>query len=182
MQKTNKKASILIWAIFLSLIISVTFISISTKINKNLKNNSEIINNIKINNEVINIINSWSISWNFNNQYLTNWDKLIFEQSPYKINLKNNETINLKSKIDNNININITWSPIYYSWTTNTWIIISNWNIETWSWIFILKNLWWYSKIIINNSNIEKEFTNYKIIKKIGNKEIIKSKWKIKNF
>jgi hypothetical protein len=58
MQKTNKKASILIWAIFLSLIISVTFISISTKINKNLKNNSEIINNIKINNEVINIINS----------------------------------------------------------------------------------------------------------------------------
>lgn len=40
MQKINKKASILIWAIFLSLIISLSFLSISTKITKNLKENS----------------------------------------------------------------------------------------------------------------------------------------------
>jgi hypothetical protein len=39
-QKITKKASILIWAIFLSLIISVSFLSISTKITENLRNNS----------------------------------------------------------------------------------------------------------------------------------------------
>jgi hypothetical protein len=58
MQKTNIKASILIWATFLSLIITVTFISISTKINKNLKNNSALTSEININNQVKNIINS----------------------------------------------------------------------------------------------------------------------------
>jgi len=45
-QKNSKKASILIWAIFLSLIISLSFLSISTKITKNLKENSK--NNINI--------------------------------------------------------------------------------------------------------------------------------------
>jgi hypothetical protein len=58
MQKTNIKASILIWAIFLSLIISVTFISVSTKINKNLRENYSLTDKINLENEIGNIINS----------------------------------------------------------------------------------------------------------------------------
>lgn len=42
MQKNNKKASILIWWIILSLTLSFIFISISSKINLNLKQNSDI--------------------------------------------------------------------------------------------------------------------------------------------
>jgi len=40
MQKIQKKAYILLWSIFLSLTISIAFISISTQINKNLKENN----------------------------------------------------------------------------------------------------------------------------------------------
>jgi hypothetical protein len=58
MQKTSKKASILIWATFLSLIITVTFVSISTSINKNLKNNSSLTEQFKNENEIKNLLNS----------------------------------------------------------------------------------------------------------------------------
>jgi hypothetical protein len=55
-QKKNKKASILIWAIFLSLMISLSFISISTKITESLKNNNTNNKNIKENNDMREII------------------------------------------------------------------------------------------------------------------------------
>jgi len=58
MQKTNIKASILIWATFLSLIITVTFVSISTNINKNLKNNLSLTDKFKLEDQINNIINS----------------------------------------------------------------------------------------------------------------------------
>jgi hypothetical protein len=72
MQKNPRKASILIWAIFLSLIISVSFIEISTKINKNLKNNKNIINNIQLDLETENLINNITITKNFTDQKLSN--------------------------------------------------------------------------------------------------------------
>ncbi|NDK07756.1 hypothetical protein EOM39_00750 [Candidatus Gracilibacteria bacterium] len=40
MQKTNNKASILIWSIFLSLVVSLSFVFVSTKINQNLALNT----------------------------------------------------------------------------------------------------------------------------------------------
>jgi len=55
-QKINSKASILIWAIFLSLIVSVSFISISTKITKNLKNSFNINSNLEKQNKINNIL------------------------------------------------------------------------------------------------------------------------------
>jgi hypothetical protein len=58
MQKNNIKASILIWATFLSLIISVTFISISSKINKNIKNNKDYSKQLKIDSELKILLNS----------------------------------------------------------------------------------------------------------------------------
>jgi hypothetical protein len=45
MQKTNKNASILIWAMFLSMIILVAFVSINNQILRNLNENSMIANN-----------------------------------------------------------------------------------------------------------------------------------------
>ena len=74
MQKSSLKWSILIWSVFLSLIISISFVSISTKINKNIKNNSiniELNENIR---DIKNIINSWSfISQDLNNNESINF-------------------------------------------------------------------------------------------------------------
>ena len=188
MQKTNIKGSILIWSIFLSLIISVTFISISTQINKNLKNNYNLIHSIEINNEINNIINSWSINLNFKSQYLSNWDKIIFDNS----NITTfwlNKWKNHISKINEDSNLNIKvieWWPISYKENANTWIIRDSDIISINSWSdLIISNLWWYTKVEISSdkkSNFLSEYTNYKIIKQIWNKEIIKWKWQIKNF
>jgi hypothetical protein len=57
-QKNNEKASILIWSIFLSLIISISFLSISTKITKNLKNNSKLDSDLEKQNKINNLIKS----------------------------------------------------------------------------------------------------------------------------
>jgi len=187
MQKKNTKASILIWAIFLSLIISVTFISISTKINKNLRNNSNFSEKIKINTQIKNIINNSIINWSFTDQTLSNLDEIIFDKSNEIIVwLKQNE--NYLSKINNSSNIWITiinWWPIKYLNLTSSWIISTNDTINTSSWDLEIINLWWYTKIKIT-SNYQNDFLsqyrNYKIIKKIWNKELIKTKWKIKNF
>jgi hypothetical protein len=51
-QKTNKKASILIWSFFLSLVIIISFVSISSKINKNIKNNISLENEISVNSKI----------------------------------------------------------------------------------------------------------------------------------
>ena len=188
MQKTNIKASILIWSIFLSLIISVTFISISTKINKNLKNNHNLTSSIKIDNEIKNIINSWSINLNFKSQYLSNWDKIIFDSSNITIfSLKKWKSHISKINEPSNLNIKILeWWPITYEENWNTWLITESKVITIGNPTdLVLNNLWWYTKIEItadNKYNFLSQYTNYKVIKKIWNKEVIKSKWKIKVF
>jgi hypothetical protein len=58
MKKYSKKASILLWAVMLSLIIAITFIAISTKINKNIKLSGEI-------NKFINEKNKINLAINF---------------------------------------------------------------------------------------------------------------------
>lgn len=184
MQKTNIKASILIWSTFLSLIITVTFISISTQINKNLKNNSDLTNELKINNQINNIINSWSLDWNFITQTLENWEKVIFNTNNIITSLKKSEEITVKIIKDNKLTIKILkWWPIIASWSL---IKIEQADISVQNWDnFIINNLWWYSQIEII-SDTENSFllknTYYEIKKQIWNKEVIKSKWLIKNF
>lgn len=187
MQKTNNKWSILIWATFLSLIISVTFISISTKINKNLKNYWEFSNQLSQTNEIQNIINSSIISSKFENQFLNNEDKIIFSAPNIRlIWMKQNEII--KSEITGNSVINIqikNWWPIKYENLSNSWIIISWKSINANIWELNITNLWWYTQFIIQSDttdNILSETTFYKIVKKIWNKNVIKTKWTIKNF
>lgn len=187
MQKTNIRASILIWAIFLSLIISVIFIGVSTKINKNLKNNSAFSHKIEVHNQIKNIINSWSIDSNFKNTYLLNWDKIIFNQSNATYAwLKQWEKYLAKINDSSIINIKINeWWPIKYKNNSASWLILGSKSFPVTTWNLEITNLWWYSKIIISsslNSNYLSKYRNYYIIKELWNKEIIKSKWKIKNF
>jgi hypothetical protein len=58
MQKTNKRASILIWSMFLSLIISLSFVFISTKINQNLTFNKYLEDFFSKDNKINDLINS----------------------------------------------------------------------------------------------------------------------------
>lgn len=187
MQKTCNKWSILIWAIFLSLIISVTFISISTKINKNLKNYSSFSNIINEQNEIKNIINSWSLNSTFTSQYLDSWSKIIFSSKTIISKwIKQNDTIWAKINENSLLTIQVSkgWPIKYINWT-NSWIIIASNNINVFPWNLEITNLWWYSKILIesdSDKNILSNETFYKTLKQVWNKDIIKSKWIIKNF
>lgn len=183
MQNNNVKASILIWATFLSLIISVSFISISTKINKNLKNNNNFNQQIEINNQIQNIINTWKKNWNYINQTLDNWDNIIFDApNEHEISLKKLEKYIIKINENSNITIEVlVWWPI----NTSSWIITTTKTISNLIWDYKIENYWWFTQIKITSSstkNYLSKYTNYKIIKKLWNKEIISLKWKIKNF
>jgi len=181
MQKTTLKASILIWSIFLSLIISVTFIWISTKINQNLNNNNDLNKNIQIQNEIKNKLKSK----NYSDKNFDNWYTLIFaSQKNIKIWLKKDENIFINFPETSTWNISIiNWWPIYYSWSIWTWIINNTYDINSIYWMLNIKNLWWYTKIQLDsNNNIQTQYQNYKIVKTIWNKKIIKTSWKVQNF
>ncbi len=192
MQKSNKNASILLWAIFISMILSILFLSISTKITKILKNNDNILNQNKINQ----IINTKVKSFNFNTTKLNNNSYLIFEnRNPLRRVIKKNSqiTILFNSWATINLKINkIYWADLYYElYQSNdknnindlVWSWILSDNLETtlldssnnW-WRILLKNLWWESKIkIYSQKSILPKYINYKIIKILWNTNIIET-------
>ena len=180
MQKTNKKASILIWAIFLSLIVSVSFISISTKITKNLKNSSNLSLNLEKQNKINNLLKTSE------NNTETIWNTTIYiENKTLKKSLKKDETYTIKFPLSSTITLKLTNSWIIkYKLDTENWFL-NNTNLEKGfsnkSWDLILENFSWNSSFeIISNNKFEIDERNYKIIEKIWNKEVIKSFWKIK--
>ena len=183
MQKTDRKASILIWAIFLSLTISISFISISSKINKNIKSNHSLINKFD---NLKNIENKIKNN-DFGNEKFPEKEEITFYQNKiFTWSLKNNETSQIKYAQSSNFDITILsgW-PIFYttSWSlSSSWIIDTNLWITSLSWTLDITNLWWYSKVNITSDNtfFPPEIT-YKVTKKIWNKEIIKNFWIIKN-
>ncbi len=192
MQKSNKNASILLWAIFISMILSILFLSISTKITKILKNNDNILNQNKINQ----IINNKIKILNFNTTKLNNNTYLIFENiNPLRRVIKKNSqiTILFNSWATINLKINkIYWADLYYElYQSNdknnindlVWSWILSDNLETtlldssnnW-WRILLKNLWWESKIkIYSQKSILPKYINYKIIKILWNTNIIET-------
>ena len=196
MQKINKKASILLWAVFLSVVISISFISISLKINKNITNYKENNQNEEINNYIKNK--------DFSNKDLWNNEELIFEDSKNytkTLNFNKATEIRINSVNSTNFNININnWWPVFYSlllynntsfaWNiTSSWIITNNssfvWNFDNTnnSWILYIKNLWWISNFSLTSSeNILTDNKKYTITKIIWNKKLIKKEWFIKNF
>jgi len=183
MQKNKHNASILIWSIFLSLILSISFVNISSKINQNIRDNQKYISKNTNNYSVQDKIQKKDYS---NETFASNNEKIIFMQNKdYSWSLKKSENIKIKFEQITDISINITegW-PISYitSWTlTSSWLIISSSSLSL-SGSIILTNLAWYTIYnIISNNNIIAPFTKYKIIKTIWNKDILKTSWIIQN-
>ncbi len=196
MQKRSKKASILLWSIFISMIVSLLFLWISSKVNKNLKNNEKIFKQ-----DNINYILSEKIK---NNDFWKTdlWDNyyLIFEKKdPIIRTIKKNEEKTFLFNSWSQINITIKkiyWSPVYYKafkWSdkNNINTLVSSWIIDNetnfnlldssnkW-WKLYLKNLWWEARLKINSQNsIIPDYLEYKIVKLIWNTIITKQKNKI---
>ncbi|MDD2871664.1 MAG: hypothetical protein PHS49_06785 [Candidatus Gracilibacteria bacterium] len=188
MQKNKQKAYILIWAIFLSLIISVTFIEISTKINKNLKNNQNIVNDIGLDTKVKNVINDAQINRDFTDKILENGDKLIFDKTnELTVSVKQNNLHIIKINTPSNIQITILeGGPVSYKNNSLSGTINTSKNIiGATNGDLVINNLGGYTKVKITsstNQNYLSQYINYYHTKKIGNKNVIKTKGKIKNF
>jgi len=193
MQKTEKKASILIWSIMLSLVISIAFISISSKLYKNIKLNNYL--NSSINKKNI-LAEKITQSW-----WLIEKDEfLTFEQNSYIINKE--EEFDIIFEWNSNFSGRITltnWWPIVYEVKSYSWADNSYYNITS-SWIITekkannfdwtlnnsydkvnlkIKNLGWISKVIFETNNDNFYWTwitkKYKIEKKIWWKYIEKT-------
>jgi len=177
--KYNKKASILLWAIMLSLIISISFITISVQINKNIKLSWNISKFLGEQNE-LNLRISEKKSDSF-------WDNniLVFQDNK-KIDfwLKKNEEKDFSFSGSNDFSINIikiNWADIFFSYyknnsLTDSWIIDSSetfsWKLDSTNttWILKIKNLWWYSRVFLETEiPFDINYWKYKIITKIWN-------------
>jgi len=200
MQKFNKKASILIYAIFLSLIISIMFIAISNKINLNLKQNKNISQNFDINDKIENSIKKIEKDL----QELVKIPK-IWEKDIKKIL----ENIEKNSKIDEKINIEIK-KNFDFSAENSTIIILPETRLSTQKGAELkyrengvsqekifdfenpieseenfkkinFKNTWSYSKInIISNKFVIKKNMTYYVYENIWNSNVVKTSWTFK--
>ncbi len=188
MQKNQRKAYILIWSIFLSITIWITFISISSQISKDLKNNYNLKEKINVHNSKNNKINDALNTNNFNNIELNKNEIIIFEKDNYlNIWLNNNQEVKIKITDNKNLTIKVNiWAPISYineSDPNINWTIISTDTFLPGIWNIIIKNLWWYSNVDITwEVKFETKYKKYKVIEKIWNKNINKENWEIKLF
>lgn len=168
MQKSNINGSILIWSIFLSLIMSIGFISISTKIHKNIQNNIEFQNNIKKN-----ISSTWTVLFNNESIVEENKNSIIFGMKKSE-----NKIISFSWSSQDFITLWIlNWWPVELKYNNNSTLIDEqysfSWNVSN---IDInIENLSWYSLLEITSSaEIIKDNNGIIIWKKIWNKNLIK--------
>ena len=182
MQKT-KTWSILVWSMFLSLIITIVFVWISTKLNKKLNLTSKFLKEQKL--DIDNLIKTKIIiNKDFTDEYLTEDIKIEFNPpNVYIWTMKFKERTEIPITKATEIRINIVeWWPISFKSPDtlpnfegladkNLWIpinIISTWSLQ-------LKNIWWYTKFQIEwDTNFLSPNRKYKIIKKIWNKWVEK--------
>ena len=197
MQINNKvNAYILVWAIFLSVIILISFLSITSKINKTINNYDPNKNNYSL--------NKIMKDKDFSTKNLWNGEEIIFEDNNIYIkSLKQNQNTEVRIQNTSNVAFNLKinkWWPIFYnflvfSWATFSWTLSNSWIVNnslnfTWSfnskynnWIIYIKNLGWYTNFeLTSSSKLTKEFENYNIVKKIWNKSVVKKVWSIKIF
>lgn len=186
MQKTGQNASILIWAIFLSLIISLWFISMSTQINKTIKNNIALQKDISVSWEQNTLLSDKNIK----SQYISNGNYLSIEdKNTYFWSLKSDEiktfTFSWTSLDFIDIKI-IQWGPIKFKYdipSNSTFIkwLIQNQDIFSGAldWLnsnssLQIENLWGYTLFqITSDLDFEKPEQKYKIWKKIWNKNVL---------
>ena len=167
------------------MIIAILFLSISTKINKKLKDSSDFLNESKN----YALITQKIKNKDFTNEKITSKMEIIFEEeNSFSWTLKQKEKIEIVFNNTWSINIKIlSWGPINFKfWVspsyTNSWIITNLKTIKNSnSWTLILENIWWYTRFNINsNSSFTPNEKRYKIIEKIWNKKVEKSYWIIK--
>lgn len=210
MQKNNKKASILIWSIILSLALSFIFISFSAKINLNLKQNIYLKNNISENEKIEK--NLKKIKENFENikkilseNSWENDEKIKKEIEKNLENIENlrkiNENIEIFLQKDENFVLNennleffilpfsevkisvLSWNVQFFEDKDENWKIAKNKNISSEDFFkkIIVKKIWTSPKInIISNNYIISPEKNFKIFQKIWEKNILKKSWILK--
>jgi len=163
--------------------LSISFISITSKINKNIKKNNKYINQNNENYIVKNKLNNKDYTDEFLSK--SNENIVFNKNKDYNWTLKIKESKKIKFEQNSNISINIiSGGPILYKtfWTISSSWIIKDSSSLTLSWYIILDNIAWYTKFnLTSDKNIITPNTKYKIIKTIWNKEVIKTKWIIKN-
>ena len=194
MQKSTKKASILIWTIFLSIIISMAFLGISTKIHKNIKNSGDFITQLDNQNQIQNHINLATLSESFQNKVFEDILLSFEDQKNITRGLWVDKSIEIKLKNTTNatvqIQVNSGWPIIYKylnssSTTTSSGVInnSSTFPINLEGSIFI-KNLWWNAdfSIITNSGSLLPPTIQYTVRRKVWNLDNVQSSWIIQNF
>lgn len=191
MKKNNKKGSILLWAVMLSLIIAITFISISTKINKNIKLSWDLNKFNEEQNSIDLLIKNWD------NQNINSNKTIIFDDNEEKVfSLKKWEIKEFSFSWASDFNIDIwiiNWWALNYKYffdwnpTSSSWMInfseIFTWTLDntTKTGSLIVENFWWYTSFLIKSENsFDVSDKKYKIVTKIWNNFLNETKWTIK--
>lgn len=178
MQKSPKNASIFIWAIFLSMMISIFFIWISSQIRSLLEEQSNKTADFYSNQSLQYTINNN----NFDDSQIDEKTSITYDNSWF-FHLQKNEKLNIFFPNTSTINITTqSWSTLLYS-SGSTVIPIANNYSDTVSWNISLTNISGYNIISINsNQKFIPETLYYEVHEKIWNKQIIQTLWEIKNF
>lgn len=202
MQKFNKKASILLWSIILSLVLSIIFISISNKINLNLKqninisknsdDNEKLENNLQKIENIFKEIKTLTIENKYNeiDKKFEEIENLKNLKEDFKINidlknenyfLENNKELEIILPKNTTINVKIFWWKIFYDENGKTWEIedFKNFYSENESKKIIFTNKSWeiLKMDIISSSYIISPKKYFQILEKFSWKEIFKKDW-----
>ncbi|MCP4523153.1 MAG: hypothetical protein GY828_02945 [Candidatus Gracilibacteria bacterium] len=185
MQKSGKQASILLWSIFLSMVITLSFVSISTNITKVLHDNSQTIGKIKGNFQLETILSSES----HESQTLNNQSYIYFEpKNEYSSTLYTGtqQSFSFSGETDAPIRIRILQGgPLKYLYSTGSSSHISGSFLSYISFsggliptntggILQLENLGGYTSYqLISDTDFIKPEISYEIWKQIGNKNVI---------
>ncbi len=195
MQKLEKQWSILLWSMFLSIIVALSFITLSTKIHKNIKLWGESLIELSQKEKIQEAFELWKNSIIWENTVI------IFED--------NKEIILWMKQWDTHI-LTFTWTTDFdvELWVINWWAVEYNYEkwadmntlISTSSWVINysksfsgelswaypvsrleLINHWWHSQLFVKSAlNFETPEKNYKIITTIWNHSLIQSQGIIK--
>jgi hypothetical protein len=167
----TKKASILIWSVFLLLFLSTSFIYISTKIGKYMDNSEELANSTGSKYEFLN--------WTQNIENQVNGEKYEYiNNSIYTWVLRNLESKTF-TWVNQTVNfVILSWwgtGSVYYSWNSQTWLTNTGFTLNYVStWTLSITNSGGFSNYTINIAPEKKEYIIYK---EIWGKKFIKEKW-----
>lgn len=195
MQKREASGSILIWSLFFSAFISFMFISISTTINKNIKESYSLWE------EIDGILLKEDISNNPLSYQGTLWKNENIEKLESEYSLSNGETSEFRfiSTTDVSIKVDVKkWWPLRYvflvsSWSinpevTSSWVIYNSQTFSSWmstskeNGFLYIKDLGGYSQYGIDAPSIIPEKEIYVRTKNYWWYEIQEEFYEVKNF